>query len=410
MIGLKRRLTNHIVVFGASKQGKTRLVNRVIPESQQLRILCHPTFKREDIYRTLLAEAKVELVDHKVVQTGTETKDSIHGKVSARILVLGSEVDGASTTGTQTKDETKYREVGFNLASPQDIKRILVEAGATGRRIILDNFHYLGDEVQQQLAFDLRLWNDLNQPIVILGVWKQASFVQTFNPDLSGRVTDIPVEPWEEIQFLEVLEKGQDILGFRLDDSTAKSLAAAANGSIGLFQDMVYEAFSGEEILESSATVAHLNLEGRIEHILNATAEKLGEAYGKAIIRFSKDDTPGRVNPLYLKFYLAKYLLEVKPDSIYAGVRKNDFLEYCIKDFHREIEDQDARNRLNASVSQMLHKLGPVQANLGIPTLLIYFRGQIRLVDPLCLFFLKNADLTSVQDDIIFPGHAEDAA
>lgn len=402
--------TNHIVVFGASKQGKTRLVNRVIPQEQQLRILCHPHFSREDIYRTLLAEAKVELVEQKVVQCGSENTKTAKGKVSARFMAIGSDVEGASGTAKRTQEETRFREVGFNLSSPQDVNRILIDSGKHDKRIILDNFHYLTEEVQRQFAFDLRLWNDLNRSIIILGVWKQASFVQTFNTDLSGRITDIPVEPWEPHHFMDVLETGQRKLGCTLDERTARHLVTAANGSIGLFQDMVHGAFYRAGVMKSGEGPSTLNLSDQIPDILAATADKLGEAYGKAIIRLSKDDTPGRVNPLYLKFYLAKYLLSVKPSAIFAGVRKNDFLEFCAKDFHRDIQGQESRNRLNASVSQMLHKLGPIQAGLGIPTLLIYSKGQIRLVDPLCLFFLENADLEIVREDIIAPWHAEDAA
>jgi hypothetical protein len=64
-------------------------------------------------------------------------------------------------------------------------RNCIKEAGDT-RTIILEKFHYLNDEKQKQLAFDLRTFQELGIRFVILGVWREKNRLSQFNGDLLG--------------------------------------------------------------------------------------------------------------------------------------------------------------------------------------------------------------------------------
>ncbi len=72
--GLQRN--KHIIVFGASKQGKTSLTNKYLKESEFIRINCSPQTKVIDIYKSILRQLKVEFIETFIEQKA-KTSDEI---------------------------------------------------------------------------------------------------------------------------------------------------------------------------------------------------------------------------------------------------------------------------------------------------------------------------------------------
>ena len=79
---------------------------------------------------------------------------------------VGTEAENVSKTINQGAQ--KYKTVDYNLALAQDLSELLIQTNFQ-KRIILENFHYLDTDVQQQLAIDLRVFEDYNILFIILG-------------------------------------------------------------------------------------------------------------------------------------------------------------------------------------------------------------------------------------------------
>ena len=90
--------------------------------------------------------------------------------------------------------------------------------------VILENFHYLDDEKQKQLSFDLRTFQELGIRFVILGVWREKNRLAQFNGDLLDRMTEVPVEPWSKDDFRRVVTKGSKELNIKIDDALAEKV------------------------------------------------------------------------------------------------------------------------------------------------------------------------------------------
>src|SRR3989344_2632328 len=76
----------HIVVHGASKQGKSCLRKKKINASNSLIVQCLPAMEKvEDVWRTALQHAGVELQINSTTTKGSET--NIDGRVDGQITL-----------------------------------------------------------------------------------------------------------------------------------------------------------------------------------------------------------------------------------------------------------------------------------------------------------------------------------
>jgi hypothetical protein len=137
------------VVYGASKQGKTSLVSKHLPYTDNVVAESNPKTAITDIYRSVLRQANIKLHTATTETNGRELGASIGIKFKASIPLFGgaiAESRGEVKTKNDLKQETE--EIEFNLELPQDICELL-EKAKFSKRVILENFHYLDDEKQK---------------------------------------------------------------------------------------------------------------------------------------------------------------------------------------------------------------------------------------------------------------------
>lgn len=198
----------HIVIYGSSKQGKSALLLKHLRVDDAISVGCTPKTDTESIYSSVLRQIGIQIETSSIEKTGTTGSIAAKTSFKAKIPFFGEGQVGldAQVGGTTGKDII-YKYVEFNLELAQDISEILETAGFN-KFIILDNFHYLNEEVQNNLAFDLRLFQEKGFRFIILGVWREKNRLNQFNGDLVDRIIDIPVEPWTEGEFRDVIAKG----------------------------------------------------------------------------------------------------------------------------------------------------------------------------------------------------------
>jgi hypothetical protein len=150
-----------IVVYGASKQGKTALVQRYLPYEDNIVVRLTPKTEIADAYRSILRQAGITIQESHSTERSGEA--SVKGKAGFKALIPifgGAEASAAmgAKGGVVASDE--FTEIPFNLELPQDVSELLTRARVS-KTIILENFHYLSDEKQRQFAFDLRTYQEL---------------------------------------------------------------------------------------------------------------------------------------------------------------------------------------------------------------------------------------------------------
>ena len=395
--GLERN--KHIIVFGSSKQGKTALTNKHLSESDFVRVNCAPQSTPLDIYRSILRQLEVQFVE----KTTTGKRSEVSGSASffAKVKIpFWGEGGGKAEVASAVEDHRKveWRQVDYNLSLPQDISEILMKYKLE-KRIILENFHYLAEEVQHELAFHLRVFEDYGILFIILGIWREKNRLAQFNGDLQDRIIEIPVEPWSRADFKKVASKGGALL--KVDFAVVLDrIIENSFDSIGVFQELCKECCMAAEVFATAAEVIAIR-----DHHLKGAIEKKLEDYSGRHIRSIETFVEQKIKnveevPLYIPLHFIKYLLTQTQAAIEAGMKRNQIHE-GIKGIHHRPDDVRA-----SDMSYFLHKLTEAQVKKRIlPPLFDYDRStkKLKIIDSTLYFFLRNTDMGELWESLDKP-------
>lgn len=398
-----------IIVYGASKQGKTSLVDKYLPYSDNIVVSLTPKYNLVDIYKTVLNSIGVEIIAEVQSSSTKSTEASITTKIRAMIPVIGGAEGGAELKQKKGSQEVIKKEpIDLNLSLPNDVANILAKTNNKKKVIILENFHYLEEEIQKEFSFDLRSFLELDVRFVILGVWKEKNRLIQFNGDLLERLIEVPVEPWEKKDFRRVIKKGEDLLNIEFSDIIKTNIIESAFDSIGVVQELLKTTCLLSGVKEQCSTLTNID---NISKSTNAAAEKAND-YSARHIRALESIAEGRKTtnnpksqdpkdmPLYLPYYTVKAFLRFDFDDVLAGIKRN-VLEQRIKELHHRPNDVRA-----GDMSNLLHNFAKLQSEKSIsPPIFDYDRTTktIRVIDSTFYFFLKNINCKEVEESITDP-------
>lgn len=395
--GLKRN--KHIVVFGASKQGKTALTNKHLEDDQFVRINCSPDTSPIDIYKSILRQLGVEFEEEKTSTFGSETGASIGVRAKVKIPFFGDAQGEAKGTGkTTSSEQIKYKPIEYNLSLPQDISEILKSIDFN-RRIILENFHYLDEESQKSMAFHLRIFEDYNILFIVLGIWREKNRLAQFNGDLQDRLIEIPVEPWKKDHFKTVVKNGEDILKVSFVNIIDQVIENSFD-SIGVFQELCKECCLAAGVAKIQDDKKLISLDN-----LNSAIERKVEDYSGRHIRSIESFIEQKTKkadevPLYIAYYFVKYLFSLDSFSIENGLKRAEIHGGIQKIHHRP---DDVRP---SDMSYFLHNMTASQIKKDIiPPLFDYDRStrKLKVIDSTLYFFLRNTNTEELFEEFDAP-------
>ncbi|KGK11512.1 hypothetical protein [Vibrio navarrensis] len=240
---------------------------------------------------------------------------SVGIKAKAKIWLFGEgEASASGTISAGGKQSKTYQTVPFNLAVAQDISELLHKINFS-KKIILENFHYLDEEKQRELSFDLRTFQETGIIFVVLGVWRKKDRLRTFCPDLTDRVNDIPVEPWVEGDFREVVQKGCEELNITISESIIAKFLANSFGSIGVLQELLKACcnFAGINRTHEGESL-HLANDSYADQALEEKCNEYRENHQQALELLAAGNvthSKGKEKaPLHLPYYLVKVIVQ----------------------------------------------------------------------------------------------------
>ncbi len=326
-----------IVVYGSSKQGKTSLVSKYLPYRDNLLVSLTPKTTVLDIYQTMLSLEGIRIKTNTSEKRANETSLSLTASVKAMIPIFGSaEAKSKGEWREGLEKEREYEEIPINLGLPQHVADLLHKVGST-KWIILENFHYLNDEIQKQFAFDLRAFQELGIRFVILGVWREKNRMAQFNGDLLDRVVEIPVEPWTDIDFRRVAAKGASELNISFSEAVLLSAIVASFSSIGVFQELLKGMCAEARIESTQLTVFELGDPELLNTTVATKAIDYAARHQRALEAIAaghpSGGTKGDLPPLYLPYYLVRVVLEAGFNGIANGMRRSEIHER-IREIH----------------------------------------------------------------------------
>ncbi|MTJ10498.1 hypothetical protein [Anabaena sp. UHCC 0204] len=395
-----------IIVYGSSKQGKTALVSKYINYEQNVSVSLSPKTTILDIYSSILRQSGVSIQINFSESTSREASLGIVGKFKATLPFFGgSEIEGNNDLKSSVSKDYEHEEIPFNLALPQDISEILRKI-KFNKFIILENFHYLDDQLQQEFAYDLRSFQEMGIRFIILGVWREKNKMVQFNGDLLDRIEEVPVEPWLEEDFLKVIKKGAEELSISFPQDLLNECHDISFKSIGVLQEILKEICISAGISEKQKTLTNISHNPHLKNAVSKKAEDYLVRHQRALEAIasgnsnSASSSPEGLTPLFLPYYLVRVILESGYEGLANGMKRS-VLQTKIQDIHHR------SNNVRASdMSNLLHNLAKLQNNKTIsPPIIDYDRSTkyLQIVDSTFYFFLRHADLSEILQELPSP-------
>lgn len=394
----------HIIVYGASKQGKTSLTNKHLSEQDYVKVNCSPTSTTLDIYNSIARQSDIEILEsHEVTTTvGGEAKLGLKAKV--RIPFFGgADAETEASTSAEKENGKSFRVIDFNLALAQDLSELLKSINFN-KRIILENFHYLNEDIQKQLAIDLRIFEDYNILFIVLGIWREKNRLAQFNGDLLDRVIEVPVEPWERNDLKKIVTEGLPLLNTSFEN-VVDYIINSCFDSVGVFQEICKESCYIAGVNETSETLVEITI-ANVDASIQKKLEDYSSRHTRCLESFIEQKARSSQEiPLYIPYHFIKVLFNENIENIIQGLKRKP-LQEKIKEIHHRPDDVRP-----SDMGYFLKNLVASQISKGIsPPIFDYDNStsSVKIIDSTFYFFIKNCNREEVVNDLALPEGLEE--
>jgi hypothetical protein len=219
----------HIALRGESRMGKSWLRQKLIPDA--IVVQCRFGHSNTDIYRQALSQLGLRLEVSTTVDSTLTGQVEAGGEVGFKLLAKAS----AKVGGSYSKGNVEESRPA--VAAFDDLPLIAEILKESGRRLVIEDFHYLSRAQRKLFASDLKAMWDLGCRVVVIGVWGEHNLLLHENSDLRGRVEEVSIE-WSDPDLLAVLRKGAKKLGIEFADEVADELVHDSYQNVGLLQTL----------------------------------------------------------------------------------------------------------------------------------------------------------------------------
>lgn len=273
----------HIALRGESKCGKSWLRQQTIPNAITLQ--CRLDRGVHDLYIDALSQLGIKLV----LENTKSGKISGHVEAEASIgegliaKVLGATATGRGGIEGERGSETRAEPVGQDVS---DLRFVADLIKASGRRIVIEDFHYLAMAERQKCAFDLKALWDYGVFVVIIGVWSQNNMLIFLNPDLTGRIEEVSIY-WSGDDLRRVLKKGGDALNLEFPEEFAAACVNDCYGNAGILQALTLKALDAMGIQETASNKTVVNRLDALQTAALQYADQLNPLYQQFAKRVS---------------------------------------------------------------------------------------------------------------------------
>lgn len=234
----------HIAIKGPSKCGKSWLRQKCLDDA--ILVQCRLGMTADDIYRQALSSLGVQFDIQKSSETNFSAELSGGGEFKVPFLAKAE----AGASGSVEHNQGSSTSLDF-ATSIQNLEFIATSIRDSGRRLVIEDFHYLDLETRAKLAFDLKTFWDYNCKVIIIGVWAQTNLLTYMNPDLTGRIEEISIE-WTDDELRQVIDNGSQALKIQIDDNIKNDMICDSFGNVGILQSLLLRLVEDEAGIEET--------------------------------------------------------------------------------------------------------------------------------------------------------------
>lgn len=265
------RRDTHIAIKGPSKCGKSWLRQRCL--DNVIIVQCRIGMTIEDIYRQALSAIGIDFDVQRSSETSVSAELSGGGECKIPLIANAQ----ANVSGTIAHNRGSGMPLDFST-SIQNLEFVTQSIIQSGKRLVVEDFHYLDLATRERLAFDLKTFWDYGCFIIIIGVWTQTNLLTSMNPDLTGRIEEISVS-WSNEELEQVIKLGCAALNINIDGTIASDMIGDSFGNVGILQSLLLKLVEDEAGIEETRKVNALIAEPTL--YVNAAKEYANQLDGR---------------------------------------------------------------------------------------------------------------------------------
>lgn len=372
---LKRH--KHLVVFGGSKQGKTSLRKNCLPEEQAIVVQCANATSRERLYELVLKEAGARVeVSSTLTITGSHKLGVKFGGEGKIPFVAKASGEGTGELSRVNADQKSYKNFEVDPSDVNDVIRVLTEIGFK-KYIVLEDFHYLSENVQKEISVDLKAFHEKSDlSFIIIGVWLESNRLVMYNGDLAGRLVSINADRWDHTDLEKVVTEGQALLNVFFHDSAKDAIVKQCQDNVGLLQEICYAICESAGVDATAPELRTVGSHGEVLEIVDRIAEEQAGRYNNFLREFAHGF---QTTDLDMYRWIAYSVVTAQERDVRRGLK--------LATIHRTIES------VHPTAGGELHRNSVLQALSNVRRL--QHKKKIR---PMILDFDTSSNVLSVVD------------
>ena len=375
----------HTVIYGSSKQGKTCLRKHCIPEEDRTEVHCSNKWDLEQLMGAILKKA-----GYKIERSETKT-------ITGRYKIIAKLKSGFFSGGGEAEVERSKEKVRESLElDPSDVNDVIRALNNIDfdKYIILEDFHYMSEETQEDFAVALKAIHENSDLVfIIVGVWLEENRLISLNGDLRDRVNSVNADKWKQEKLIEVIERGEEYLNIEFDGDFKKEITDNCHESVSIVQKTCQTVCEEEGIKQTQEELQTIAEDIKAIEVVREVVDENSARYE----RFLRDFAEGFQQTEYdMYMWLLYPIIKSDPKEVERGVHYSDIRE-MIEDKHPE-----GTNLNPGNLTQSITSVSSLQAKIGIkPFILDYDSNNRRLssVDKGFLTWISTQDESKLLDD-----------
>jgi hypothetical protein len=387
----------HIVVFGSSKQGKTCLRKSNLNDDDYIVVTCSNKWNLASLHSAILKPA-----GYSVEQSSTRTVEGTN-KITAKAsgglhipFIAKGEVGAEAEHDHTTTDASTTVALELDPWDVNDIIGALAEIDFN-KFIVLEDFHYLTLEVQQDFAVALKAFHEASKlTFIVVGVWLDENRLIEFNGDLTERVLSVNADAWSATELGEVVSDGEKLLNIKFDEQFRTALIEGCFESVSIVQTACHQVVEETGI---SATVEEETLVGHgvdAYNVIRSVVDKQSARYNSFLQKLAGgfQDTALQMYRWLLLPVLIATAAELEAGLTYGHITK-------------VINANHSTGKVNAgNITQALKSVASLQVKMSItPIILDYDQTdrKLKVVDRGFLIWLGHQDRAELLSEAELP-------
>ncbi|MCY6355289.1 ATP-binding protein [Clostridium sp. ZS2-4] len=349
-------------IIGPSKTGKTVLCEKVIGKHQLISLSGSDFKKSYDFWVVVSRKVGLSL-------EGEHTESNSY--------------EGQGITSNTEKKSVTIKE---KYVSSKD--RVIDYFKENNLVLVLDDFHYAPEDLQFDIAYQLKDAIRKEFKAIVISLPHRADDAIRKNADLSGRLSLINIEPWQEYELKEIATTGFNKLGVNISDEFASKIALESLTSPQLMQS----------ICLNLSTLLNIDNDS-VNQVLNESIIK--ESYGFTTINLPYKEVVKKLKegPSTRGQKRKKYeLINGENADVYSILLKSiaenpPLISISLEEIKNRVDRliKNSRDKLDKNkIRDSLQKLQDIMmTSASIYQVFEWKDNQVYILDPLFLFYLR---------------------